>query len=376
VSDTASEARSGPPAGRDAAGAGPAADTGEPGAGGGFGPSSGTGTEASTGGSSRVLRTVRDALLRRRETSILLVALGLVIYFRVSTDVFLTKDNLVNIAQASAPTAIVAVGIVLLLVSGEIDLSVGMVFALAPFLMHYAIDFYRIAAIPAILLSLLICAGIGLINGLIVVKLRVPSFVTTLGSFYVLQGVVLTTSHAYPAAIPSPADGTIRTWLGAADWSELIWCLVIVGIFHVVLTRTRWGLHTISVGGNLLGATEAGIKVARVKIGNFMVTSVLGGFAGLMEAFRVHSIDPNLGGGTQVTFAAISAAVIGGTALAGGSGTVIGALLGAVVLAELQNGFNLIGISANPFFLILGGAILVSMIANQYLSRLRRAGRT
>jgi simple sugar transport system permease protein len=317
-----------------------------------------------------------EAFLRRRETSILLVAVGLVIYFRVSSEVFLTEGNLVNISQAAAPTAIVAVGIVFLLVSGEIDLSVGMVFALAPFLMHYAIDFYGIPAIPAILLALLISAGIGLINGFIVVKLRVPSFVTTLGSFYVLQGVVLTTSHAYPAEIPTEADGKIRTWLGAANWSELTWCLVIVAIFHVVLTRTRWGLHTISVGGNLLGATEAGIKVARVKIGNFMVTSVLGGFAGLMEAFRVHSIDPNLGGGTQVTFAAISAAVIGGTALAGGSGTVIGALLGAVVLAELQNGFNLIGISANPFFLILGGAILVSMIANQYLSRLRRAGRT
>ena len=143
-----------------------------------------------------------------------------------------------------------------------------------------------------------------------------------------------------------------------------------------MLTRTRWGLHTIAVGGNLLGATEAGIRADRIKIGNFMIASVLGGFAGILEAFRINSIDPNLGGGTGIMFTAISAAVIGGTALAGGSGTVIGALLGALVLAELQNGFNLIGISANPFFLILGGAILVSMIANQYLSRLRRAGRT
>jgi simple sugar transport system permease protein len=322
------------------------------------------------------LGLLSDAFLRRREASILLVAIGLVIYFRASSDVFLSKSNLVNIAQASAPTAIVAVGIVLLLVAGEIDLSVGMVFALAPFLMHYAVDFYGVPVIPAILLALLISAGIGFINGFVVVKLRVPSFVTTLGSFYVLQGVVLTTSHAYPAQIPAAADGHIRQWLGAYDWSELIWGLIIIVFAHILLTRTRWGLHTISVGGNLLGATEAGIKVNRIKIGNFMITSVLGAFAGLLEAFRVHTIDPNLGGGTQVTFAAISAAVIGGTALAGGSGTVVGAFLGAVVLAELQNGFNLIGISANPFFLVLGAAILISMIANQYLSRLRRAGRT
>jgi len=324
----------------------------------------------------RWLIALRDAFLQRREASVLIVALGLVVYFRASSDVFLTHDNLVNIAQAAAPGAIVAVGIVLLLVSGEIDLSVGMVFALAPFLMHYAVDFYGVPVILAIFLALLAAASIGLINGLIVMKLRVPSFVATLGSFYVLQGIVLTTSHAYPAEIPAAAEGHIRSWLGSGDWAELSWCLVIVAFFHVVLTRTRWGLHTVSVGGNLLGATEAGIKVSRVKIGNFMITSVLGAFAGIMEAFRVHTIDPNLGGGTGVTFTAISAAVIGGTALAGGSGTVIGAMLGAFVLAELQNGFNLIGISANPFFLILGAAILVSMIANQYLTRLRRAGRT
>ena len=150
-----------------------------------------------------------------------------------------------------------------------------------------------------------------------------PSFVTTLGMFYLLHGFLLTTSHAYPARDPRGGwRATIQTWLGAGDWAALIWCLLIVAVFHVVLTRTRWGLHTISVGGNLLGATEAGIRVSRIKIGNFMIASVLGAFAGIMEAFRINSIDPNIGGGTRITFTAIAAAVIGGTALAGGSGTV------------------------------------------------------
>jgi simple sugar transport system permease protein len=324
----------------------------------------------------RLIRTAMDAFLRRREASVLLVAIGLVIYFQASTPIFLSGDNLRNIAQATGPTAIVAVGMVFLLVSGEIDVSVGMVAALAPYLMHYAIDFYSVPAIPAIALALAIAAGIGYLNGFITIRLRVPSFVTTLGMFYLLYGVLLTTSHAYPVAIPEPTKGTIQTWLGAADWASLIWCLLIVGLFHLVLTQTRWGLHTISVGGNLLGATEAGIRATRIKTGNFMIASVLGAFAGLLEAFRINSIDPNIGGGTRITFTAIAAAVIGGTALAGGSGTVIGALLGMIVLAELQNGFNLLGISANSFFLIQGIAILVSMIANQYLSRLRRAGRT
>jgi simple sugar transport system permease protein len=321
-------------------------------------------------------RRALDAFLRRREASVLVVAIGLVVYFQASTPLFLSTDNLRNIAQATAPNGTVAVGIVFLLVSGEIDISVGMVAALAPYLMHYAIDFYGVPAVPAILLALVIAAFVGLANGLITTRLRVPSFVTTLGMFYLLYGILLTTSHAYPVAIPEAVKGNTQTWLGAGDWASLSWCLLVVVVFHIVLTRTRWGLHTISVGGNLHGATEAGIRVNRVKIGNFMLVSVLGAFAGLMEAFRINSIDPNIGGGTRITFTAIAAAVIGGTALAGGSGTVVGALLGMFVLAVLQNGFNLIGVSANLFFLIQGIAILVSMIANQYLSRLRRAGRS
>jgi simple sugar transport system permease protein len=225
-------------------------------------------------------------------------------------------------------------------------------------------------------LALVVAGGIGLLNGFITMRFKVPSFVTTLGMFYVLQGVLLTTSGAFPVPIPPETKGGIQTWLGAGDWASLTWCLLIVAAFHLVLTQTRWGLHTVSVGGNLLGATEAGISASRIKMGNFAIASVLAGLAGIMEAFRINSIDPNIGGGTRVTFTAIAAAVIGGTALAGGSGTVIGALLGMLVLAELQNGFNLIGISANPYFLIQGAAILIAMIANQYLSRLRRAGRS
>lgn len=318
----------------------------------------------------RMLRGAADAFLRRREASVLLVALGLVVYFQVSTPIFLTQDNLRNIAQATAPTAIVAVGIVLLLVSGEIDVSVGMVAALAPYLMHFAIDLYHVPAVPAILLALAISAGIGFLNGFVTIQLRVPSFVTTLGSFYVLLGVLLTTSHAYPVPIPEPTKGTIQTWLGAGDWSSLVWCLAIVAFFHVVLTRTRWGLHTISVGGNLLGATEAGIRANRIKIGNFMITSVLGALTGILEAFHINSIEP-LAGGSGIMFAAVAAAVIGGTALAGGSGTIVGALLGAVVLGILRDGFNLLGISADRFDLILGAAILVAMVLNVYLTRLR-----
>jgi simple sugar transport system permease protein len=323
-----------------------------------------------------LLRRVGEAFLRRREASVLVVAIALGVYFASASEAFLTQPNLVNIAQATAPVAIIAAGMVLVLVNGEIDLSVAAVFALAPFNMHYLVDYYHVPILLAIVLALVISALIGFVNGFITVFFRVPSFVTTLGTANIIIGTVLVTSHAYPAPIPDAATETIRHWFGDSDWAHLFWCLLIVALFHLLLTRTRWGLHTIAVGGNPLGATESGIRAGRIKIGNFMMVSTLGGFAGILDAFRIDTIDPNLGGGFGIMFTAVAAAVIGGTALAGGSGTVIGAALGALVLAELQDGMNLIGISANPYFIILGVAILVSMIANVYLSRLRRAGRT
>jgi simple sugar transport system permease protein len=321
-----------------------------------------------------IARRAADQFLRRREASILLVAVGLTVYFQLTRSVFLSHDNIITVSQYLAPVAIIAVGEVLLLVCGEIDLSVGNVYTLAPFLMHYAIDYYHLPPVLAIVVVLLLAAVIGLVNGLVTVVLRVPSFVTTLGMLFIISGITLLTSHAFPVEIPAAAEG-IGRWLGAAPWAELIWAVLIVGVFHVVLTTTRWGLHTIAVGGNLVGASEAGVKVGRIKIGNFMITSMLGGFTGILEAFRIDSIDPTAGG-TEIMFAAVAGAVIGGTALAGGSGTIIGAFVGALVLAILRDGFNLIGISANAFDLILGAAILVAMISNVYLARLRRAGRT
>jgi simple sugar transport system permease protein len=116
-----------------------------------------------------------------------------------------------------------------------------------------------------------------------------------------------------------------------------------------------------------------GVKTGFIKIGNFIICSVLGGLAGTLDCFRIGSIDP-LAGGTEIMFMAIASAVIGGTLLTGGSGTIFGALLGAVVLGILKDGFTLSGVSAYTFDMILGGAILVTMLINVHLSRLRAAG--
>jgi simple sugar transport system permease protein len=234
--------------------------------------------------------------------------------------------------------------------------------------------YYHFPLFLAIVAALICGAIIGLINGLLVVVLRLPSFVATLGTSFVIYGFALTTSAAQEKSLPAGA-GAIGKWFGGYIWAEILWCVVVVIIAQIILNRTRWGLHTIAVGGNLVGASEAGISVARIKLGNFMATGLFGALAGILEAFRVNTIDPSAGGYTPM-FYAVAAAVIGGTALAGGSGTVIGAFVGMLVLAILQDGFNLLGISSNPYLIILGIAIVGAMVANVYLTRLRRAGRS
>jgi simple sugar transport system permease protein len=321
------------------------------------------------------LRRGGTFFIEQREASVFVVLAALVAYFWVTAPDFGTKLNFINVTQGiGSAYAIIAVGEVLLLVCGEIDLSVGFIWALAPFLMHYFIDFYHVPSILAILLAWACGALIGLINGLIRVVLNVPSFIGTLGMSFLLYGFMLVTSNSEAVPISPPAEG-IGHWFGTYAWAEIIWAVVLVAIFHVVLTRTRWGLHTIAVGGNFTGAAEAGINAGKIKIGNFMIVGWLGAIAGIMEAFRNNTIDPSAGGYTPM-FYAVAAAVIGGTALAGGSGTVLGALLGMFVLAVLTDGFNLKGISADPFNIILGIAIIVAMVANVYLTRLRKAGRT
>jgi simple sugar transport system permease protein len=319
------------------------------------------------------------AFARQREATIFVVAVLLLIYFTTASSAFLSESNLSNLLSGfAAPIIIIAIGEVLLLICGEIDLSVGFVFLFAPFLMHYLIDFYGVPVILAILISLFMGVIVGWVNGFLTVTVGLPSFITTLGTGFILWGLTLTTSNAYPANVP-PAAESIGKYFGSQTggyaFSTFIWAVVLVAIFQIVLTRTRWGLHTIAAGGNLLGAREAGIHVARIKYGSFMICAVLGALVGLQTAFYDNTIDPSAGGYTAM-FLAVTAAVIGGTAMLGGTGTIIGAFLGAIVLATLQDGLAITGVSANPYNIVLGGAIIVAMIANVQLARRRAAGRT
>jgi simple sugar transport system permease protein len=332
-----------------------------------------TGPPGRRNGAGSMLSRAATLFLKQREASVLAIAVILFIYFATTTKAFVSHGSFVNIAQYMAPYVIIGIGLVLLMVCGEIDLSVGFVWTLSPFVMRFFVD-SGIPTFLAIIITVLILAVvIGGINGIITTVFGVPSLITTIATGFIIFGYTLTISAAQQVNVPTESLG-LGHWFGFEAWSEIIWASVLVLIFHVILTRTRWGLYTVSVGGNMLGAREAGIKVNRIKIGNFMLCSGFGALAGIIEAFKNNIIDPSAGQ-LNVLLIALTGAVIGGTAMMGGSGTMIGMWLGMLVLGILNDGFNLRGISSNKLLIISGAAILIAMIANTYLTRLRSAGR-
>ena len=341
----------------------------------------------------------RELLVRfltLREGSIIVVTLLAILYFSLANENFFTHANFINILPYFAPFAILAAGEVLLMVAGEIDLSIGSVYLFAPF-MFYQFNEAGLPLVACLILALLCSAVVGVINGIFVEIIGVSSFITTLGMLLGLGGLTLIISDAQPVAMPG-AEVTTRTVdvthivngekivlpekvnevgtfakiFGAGAYSELIWALVIILGTQVLLTLTRWGTYTIAVGGNRLGAREAGINVRLTVIRNFIVCSVFAGLVGVLEATRAGSVTPDTAGASESMFRAVSAAVIGGTLLIGGVGTAIGALFGALFLGVLRDGLTLEGVNADYLDFILGIAILGAMVINIYVGRVRK----
>jgi simple sugar transport system permease protein len=312
-------------------------------------------------------------LLQQREATVIVVTLGVVLYFGFVNSAFFTTGNIITICQYMASIAVIGFGEVLILVLGEIDLSAGAVYLTSPWIVYF---FWK-DGIPiglAIALALLCCVGIGLVNGLITVWLNVSSLIVTLAVNYVLFGFVLIKSADIQEDMPGQG-GTFGKIFGIGDWSTILWAAGVMVVIWALLKRTRFGIHVIATGGNLLGAAESGIPVRRVKVWCFIIIAATSGLIGIMDGIRIGSVNPG-NDGLQFVLPGIVAAVVGGTALTGGRGTILGTALGAIFLGALEDGFNLIGVNANWFFLAEGVMILVAMIANTQLGsfakRLRR----
>ncbi|HTT30188.1 MAG TPA: ABC transporter permease [Solirubrobacteraceae bacterium] len=315
----------------------------------------------------RVLRV----FLYQRELTPIVITIGLFLYFAIRAGSSFTGSlSLASAAGYAGPIGAIAVGEVLLLVLAEIDLSAGQVFLFCPWMMYWMHQDGLPLAV-AILIALLSVCLVGAINGLITVRLEVPSFVTTLAMNFILYGVVLVASNDLQGS-PIPLSGGtsfISQAMGVWKWSEILWVLAITIVLSVLLTRSRFGVRIVATGGNLVGAAEAGVPIRRVKVWCFILCSFVAGLVGIVDAIKYGTLDPGNFGVDYILYA-VGACVIGGTALTGGRGTVVGAFIGAILIGVLQDGLTVIGVSTNEFFIYVGVVIIIAMALNVQFDRI------
>lgn len=366
------------------------------------------------------------------------IVMGLVvvaIIFQAQNSNYLSAGNFVNLIVQAAAITTIAMGVVFVLLVGEIDLSVGFVSGVSGVLTAVLLipDGSQVPVVVALLVAVAAGAGIGLIHGLMVTKLGMPSFVVTLAGLLAWNGVVLLLIGSRGSVIIQ--DTTVVALANGFLAEEASWLLLVLGVaayggaliakrrtrqraglqvkpigmlalrvaalttagalgvtvanrsrgipyvlvvllvlfvlLTYVLNQTRFGLWIYAIGGSLEAARRAGINTDRVRIACFMICSMLAAVGGIVLASRLRSVDTNAGGGALLLYS-IAAAVIGGTSLFGGRGSMRAAVLGALVIAAIDNGLGLLGLGSGQKFVITG-LVLLAAVAVDSLSRRSRA---
>jgi len=300
------------------------------------------------------------------------------LFFAINAENFLSLVSLTNILSIASIKGIFVIGVAILMISGEFDLSVGSTLAVAAYIFALTIE-NGTSAVVAMLLALLVSALLGFINGLIVTKARIPSFIATLGTMMAYRGIARGIGGGDFARFTGEklflfevlnGEITFINQLGTPAGSArmtIIWFVLIVIIATIIMTRTRYGSWVYATGGNREAALAQGVRTDRVVITNFVLTAVLAGFAGLVQFASRPSVDPLRGEGWELI--AVASCVIGGIWLKGGYGTIFGAAIGIILLQMMEQGLILIGVDVQLFQATIGLILLLSVINNIYLSR-------
>jgi len=301
----------------------------------------------------------------------LLVVLTLVFAFR-SNGVFLSADNLRGILGLLPEVGLVSIGVTLLMICGEFDLSVGSMFALMPVCVAVMTN-HGVPFIPAMLLGLAIAAVVGFANGFITLVFNIPSFIATLGMLFMVRSLTVVLTGGFPPLLSSELPiGIFTQFVGPAGILRVsfIWFVAVALIAGAILGGSNFGNWIRATGGFLDAAKSMGVPVWRVKMSCFVICSMLAGFAGTIQVFRLGSALPSIGDGLELQ--AVAAAVIGGTALTGGVGTVLGAIVGALLIRVIDNGLVMSQVDANWFKFAVGGLTVFAVVANSWLRRTAR----
>lgn len=290
-----------------------------------------------------------------------------------ATPLFLQPSNMLNVLLTAAVVALIAAGQTYVIILAEIDLSVGAVLGFTAITTASVISQYGVVA--GLAAGLAVGALAGLINGLLVTKAKMPSFIATLATMSIFAGLTLQFSQGNPVKVTSDA------FLALGQGSLLgiptpIWIMLVLGVlFGYILARTRYGRELYATGDNADAARLAGISTDRVKITAFMISGVLAATAGFILTARLGTAQPTAGTGLEL--AAIAAVIIGGTSLSGGRGALLGTLVGAVLLAMIDNGLNLLNVSPFLQSVVKGAVILLAVFVDRnsgVLMRIFRAG--
>jgi ribose transport system permease protein len=316
----------------------------------------------------RLLMNIRlKRFLSQEFIGLLLALIVLIVFFSVRSEYFLSVLTFTTLANQMPALLVIAVGMTFVLIVAGIDLSVGSVMALCGAVLGLAIVEFQLPLWLAASLCLLTGLVCGLLNGSVVTRWGVPSFIVTLGMLEIARGgayLVTDSQTLYIGSIvdvissPLPHVGLSPAWFAA---------VIVVVLGQLVLTRTVIGRYAIAVGSNEEAVHLSGINVARIKVAVFAAAGLLAGLGGLFHVGYLQSADPNAGIGLELS--AIAAVVIGGTSLAGGKGSVVNTFLGVLVITVLQSGLAQIGASEPGKRVITGLVIIAAVIIDVYRNR-------
>jgi simple sugar transport system permease protein len=321
------------------------------------------------------MRRLVKTFLQKPELAAGLLLVALIVLFQALSDgVFLSAANLRGVLGLLPEVGLVAIGVTLLMICGEFDLSVGSVFALMPMTMA-VLMVNGLPFLPAALVGLLVCAAVGLANGWLTIRFAIPSFITTLGMLFMARSLTVVISGGFPPRLNMDAipEHLFVAFIGPGELirASVLWFAGIAVLVGVLLSRTNFGNWVRATGGFLPAAQAMGIPTARVKITCFVICSLLAGFAGLLQVLRVGSPLPSMGEGLEL--AAVAAAVIGGTALTGGIGSILGGIIGASLIRVIDNGLVLSRVDSNWFKFAIGALTILAVVGNAWLRRQGRA---
>jgi ribose/xylose/arabinose/galactoside ABC-type transport system permease subunit len=315
--------------------------------------------------------------LRRNTTLINIVGLLAAIillfaYLALNATGFLSTANQLGLLRDAALIGIAATGMTLVIIAGEIDVSVGPAVALSSVIAASAITLWGLPTIVAILIALALGAIWGGAAGLLRAKFLVPSFIATLGLWSVLRGYAQFSTNALPVSLP--VDDPIMNVLSGSvlGLPTPAWVMIIAFLlFAFIAKKTAYGRSVFAIGGNAGAARLAGIKVARVRIILFATMGVLSAISGVLLAARLGS--GNAGAANGLEFDVIAAVVIGGTAMSGGRGSLLGTFLGVLFITLIGNGLVLLGVNSFLQDVVRGAIIVAAVLLNVTLSRRRGA---